>query len=469
MQTLIQPCRSYDASEVASALGAFRPLFEEAIRPGDRVALKPNWLAHRHKHRPDEWRSVITSPEIITGVLDMVLDCLGGSGEIVITDAPQTDSSWPRIMERMEPAQWVARGRSRGVPISILDLRDHEWVTRGDVNISRKTLPGDPLGSTCVDLGAHSEFVGHRPSGRGYYGADYNTTETNDAHSGVQHKYKLSRTVMSADVFVNLPKMKTHKKAGITCSLKNLVGINTYKNWLPHHNEGTPAEGGDQFPTDAASYKVEGLATERFKAMLWSHPALGPWLIPVKFIGRKLFGETREAIRSGNWYGNDTLWRMVLDLNKALFYANPDGTLRPDAFASRKRYLSIVDGVIAGEGNGPEAPDAKHCGVLVGGTHPVAVDAVCAKIMGLDWQRIPCLRQAFEMTHYPLCEFTYKDIRVDSPESHLRGLLSEIVPDEALRCRPHFGWIGHVELPAAQPVHGGFSPPGDALHAGSTT
>src|SRR5262249_13584417 len=150
----------------------------------------------------------------------------------------------------------------------------------------------------------------------------------NEAHSNGHNQYKVSRTVIEADVFVNLPKLKTHKKAGITCSLKNLVGINTYKNWLPHHNEGTPVEGGDQFPQDSAKNRLEVLLDGRFKSVLSRHPGFGRWFIPAKWVGRKMFGETRETTRSGNWYGNDTLWRMVLDLNKVLLYANPDGSLR---------------------------------------------------------------------------------------------------------------------------------------------
>ena len=447
MQVMIRRCSRYDAQEISSAVAEFRPLFEQTIRRGDTVALKPNWLAHSHKHRPDEWRSVITAPEVITAVLQLVLDCLGGSGRVVITDGPQTDSSWHRIMERMNPERWIAMGRAAGIEVSVLDLREHEWTTRGDVNIARRALPGDPLGSTTTDLGENSEFVGHRPSTRGYYGADYDVAETNQVHSGGRHMYKVSRTVISADVFVNLPKMKTHKKAGITCSLKNLVGINTYKNWLPHHNEGTPAEGGDQFPSDSATRRVEGVLTDRFKAVLLSQPALGRWLIPVKYIGKKVFGDTRETIRSGSWHGNDTLWRMVLDLNKVLLYANADGTLRPDAATSRKRYLSVVDGIIAGEGNGPEAPDAKSCGVLVAGTSPVSVDATCARIMGFDWQRIPSIRQAFAASRYPLCDFAYDDIVILGPSSDTRQHLTDATFDEFSPFRPHFGWHGHVELP----------------------
>ena len=41
--------------------------------------------------------------------------------------------------------------------------------------------------------------------------------------TGLDHLY-LSRTVLSADVFISLPKLKTHHWAGATLSLKNLFG-----------------------------------------------------------------------------------------------------------------------------------------------------------------------------------------------------------------------------------------------------
>jgi hypothetical protein len=251
---------------------------------------------------------------------------------------------------------------------------------------------------------------------------------------------------MTADVLVNLPKMKTHKKAGITCSLKNLVGINTYKNWLPHHTEGTPDQGGDQFPGASSKNRLERIATERFKAVLSAHPWAGSWLVPVKSLGKRLFGETRNTVRNGAWHGNDTLWRTVLDLNKILMYANPDGSLRPDDAASRKRYISVVDAVVAGEGNGPEAPDPKACGVLVAGTNPVAVDAACARVMGLDWSRIPSVRQAFAVGHYRLCDFAYSDVTVTSRQLAWSGPLADLPSSVTFRFRPHFGWRGHLEL-----------------------
>jgi len=446
MNIYLEICRDYNQQTIDRIILGWSHLFADKIKPGQKIVIKPNWLAHSHKYDENEWLPVITHPTVITAVLKGVLKYLRGSGEVTITDGPQTDSSWRKIMQRMTPDLWVEMGKKAGVPVKILDLREDEWINKNDVTIERKKLPGDPLGSTEVDLDGFSEFIGHKPSPKGYYGADYDKEETNRAHSNGHHLYRVSRTVMEADVFINLPKLKTHKKAGITCSLKNLVGINTYKNYLPHHNEGTPDIGGDQFPEPSVKNKAESIAIEKFKQILKNHNELGKLFIPVKRLGKKVFGDTRETIRSGNWWGNDTLWRMVLDLNKILLYANPDGSLREDKIENQKKYISIVDGIIAGEGNGPEAPDPFPAGMLIAGTNPVAVDAVCAKIMGFDWQKIPSIKNAYNIQHYPLCDFQYEDIQVISKDSRFNKRLVDISTSDVFRFKPHFGWVNHVEL-----------------------
>lgn len=446
MDVLVERCSAYRQDVLDQIMGRWEAIFEKAIEPGNLVVMKPNWIAESHKYDKSEWESVITHPSVITAVLKAILRQMDGRGRVVITDGPQTQSSWKQIMSRMTPDLWTEMGKRAGVKVDIVDLRDDEWVTRRDVIVQRTRLSGDPLGSTECDLGNSSEFVGHKPGERGYFGADYNLTETRLAHSGGHHKYKVSRTVISADVFVNMPKMKTHKKAGITCSLKNLVGINTYKNWLPHHSEGTPDEGGDQFPQGGLRRKAEGALLNQFRSVLWSHQDLGKWLIPIKELGRVLFGDSRHVIRSGNWYGNQTIWRMILDLNKILLYANPDGTMRKGEAQARKRYISIVDGIIAGEGNGPEAPDRKEAGLLIAGTNPVAVDCVCAKLMGFDWRKIPSLKNAFAVRRFPICDSVYEDIRVVSSAPEFNSGIGEVSANTTYHFRPHAGWKGHIEV-----------------------
>ena len=67
----------------------------------------------------------------------------------------------------------------------------------------------------------------------------------------------------------------------------------------------------------------------------------------------------------------------ILDINS---------TVRPD--------FAIVDGIIGMEGNGPIQGAAKASGVLIMGDDPVAVDATCARVMGLAPERIDYLAKA---------------------------------------------------------------------------
>jgi hypothetical protein len=305
-------------------------------------------------------------------------------------------------------------------------------------------LPGDPRGKTEFDLlDDASEFWRHRKSRRGYHGADYDRSETNWAHDGHHNRYSVSRTVIEADVFVNLPKLKTHRKAGITCCLKNLVGINTYKNFLPHHSEGGPAEGGDQFPIDSVSARIEGPLMGLLRQHVLRRPMVARLLSPFNTIGKKIFGDTRHVIRSGNWYGNDTIWRMILDLNKLLLYGNPDGTMKQARTISRKRYIGIVDAILAGEGHGPLAPEPVEMGCLVFGSNPVAIDATCAGLMGFDWGLIPVIDRAFKIHQFPICDFGPDDVCVNTTDGAFG--LDDLPASHVVRFEPQFGWKGHIE------------------------
>lgn len=442
---------SYDVEAIERVLpdGLF-----DVIEPGDAVVLKPNWVLEGHQKDPRAWEHVITHPAVITAVLRKVLARLGGAGRVSILDAPTTEASFRALLARYPVAGWQALARTYGTRLEILDLRDWEWRVRDGVVVARTRLPGDPRGGTEVDLvGAASEFHGHRRSVRGYYGADYDRAETNRAHDGHHNLYRVSRTALAADVFVNLPKLKTHRKAGITSCLKNLVGINTYKNFLPHHSEGGPSDGGDQYPTDGVHARVEGPLRGFLGQHLLQHPSLARALAPAVRLGRRLFGDTQRVVRSGNWHGNDTIWRMILDLNKVLRYANEDGTLRPGEAAYAKRYVGIVDAVVAGDGNGPLAPDPVEMGYLVCGGDAVAIDAACAALMGFDPSCIPTIARAPEARRYPLCDGSLDDVRIVHDGREVA--VAELPAAWVVPCTPHHGWRGRIERTEARRVAAG--------------
>jgi uncharacterized protein (DUF362 family) len=412
------------------------------IQPGHRIVLKPNWVKE-HDERwpgPGHWEHMVTHPVVIEAVVRWLAPQLQGRGSVTICDAPQTDSSFARLREYCRLDDLVERCRKDfpGVQISLLDLRPEEWHAIDGVTVAKRKLPGDPLGSTHVRLNEASEFVAYPGCGQ-FYGASYDMAETNARHHGTCHEYLLCRTPMEADVFINLPKLKTHKKVGVTCALKNLVGINANKNWLPHHTEGTPDQGGDQFPAATRKARLEHSWMGAAKRWLKNRPGMSRLFVPVKKMGRLFFGDTFHVVRSGNWHGNDTCWRMVLDLNKCLFFFDREGKRR----AQPVRYLAVVDGIIGGEGNGPMAPDPKPSGVLLAGLHPTAVDLVAATLMGFDWQKLRLLKGCFAMRELSFVPFQPGDVTVVSNHPSWTGPLDQI--EDVFHFRPHFGWMGAIE------------------------
>lgn len=419
---------------------AWNPL-GEFIEKGDNVLIKPNLIRQSHVFS-DDWEYVITHHTVIEAVIYYVYKALQGTGQVIIADGPQTDSDFAKIYEISKFDELKRRYQKQyRYDLQIFDLREEKWETANGVILERTSLPGDPLGYTEIDLGTRSEFANHR-SNRHYYGAEPNFGATQTYHSGGHHRYRMASSALKADVIINLPKLKTHKKTGVTLSLKNLVGVHGNRNYLPHHTMGTPAEGGDEFEKSTGMNSLQSKLIRVLETVLARRGKGGLVEKIIKEIGYKVFGKTEEVVRSGNWYGNDTAWRMVLDLNKILFYAATDGTMTEEP---QRRYFTIVDGIIAGEGNGPMAPDPKPCGLLVGGFNPVAVDGVCAHVMGFDIEKIPLLFNAFRMKTFPLVAFLPEEIEVISNRAEFNKKLLEIQARDTLHFKPHFGWRGHIE------------------------
>jgi hypothetical protein len=236
--------------------------------------------------------------------------------------------------------------------------------------------------------------------------------------------------------------MKTHKKVGVTLCLKNLVGVNTGRNWLPHHTDGDPSTGGDQFPVSSFTNTSERWGIRRLQQLTQRYPKVfAPIFRLVKIIATPIWGRTEEVVRNGNWYGNDTAWRMVHDINRCLLYS--DGEHFP--FKPPKRYFAVIDGVIAGDGNGPATPERYEAGLLLGGFNPVAMDCVATRLMGFDPMKLAMLREAFKTADLPLAPFSYSDITVQSNKNEWSGRLIDFLQDQCYHFRPHFGWRGNIE------------------------
>ena len=414
------------------------------VKPGETVFLKPNMIAEKHKLRPD-WDYVITHGSLVRAVIDYVYIALEGKGRIIIGDSPQTDSDFGKIAEHMGLQEMKDHySRTFGFDIEVIDLRDEFWVEKDGVHLQTIKLSGDPRGKVLFDLGPNSMFAELDPRGKRYYGAFYDVEETNRHHANGKHEYSISRSAVEADVFINIPKLKTHKKCGLTVNLKGLVGINADKNLLPHYAFGSPTTGGDQFDREDAATKLENSMVQFAKQVLLRRNPLAQRVArSAKKLAYRVFGDTEKVIRSGNWHGNDTVWRMCLDLNRILFYGLPNGSLDPAR--PKKKYFSLVDGIVAMEGNGPVAGDRKEAGLLIAGENPVAVDLVCAKIMGFDYRKTPLLLHAADPHAFALFDQAPERITVASNVSAWNKSLGGWQRGDNLKFKPHFGWAGHIE------------------------
>lgn len=434
---------------------AWNPL-AALVRPGGRVVLKPNFIRHFNPCREGTVESVITHGSVLRAVVDYALLAVGPRGSVAIAEAPQMDCDFARIRELAGLDAIAGRVARPGLaPLEIIDLRREEVTFRHGVVVERRPLPGDPAGYRVVDLGPRSAFEGSGLDPARFRGADYDPAVTTAHHTGGRHEYLLSETVLRSDLVVNLPKLKTHKKTGVTLALKNLVGINGDKNWLPHHCVGPPDAGGDEYPESRLLDDARSRATELARRLLR------------RGLGRRVVGAARRVewslrgdgfVRSGNWHGNRTTWRMCLDLNRCLYYSDAGG-FHPEAEAPVRRVLTVLDGVVGGEGEGPLAPRDVPTGVVLAALDPVALDLAAVRLMGFCWERIPKVREALESRVLPLTDLAGPEVVVvrevvpgeAAPRERPLSALAPLRPFE-----PHPGWRGAIEaIPRAQAAGGG--------------
>jgi hypothetical protein len=206
-------------------------------------------------------------------------------------------------------------------------------------------------------------------------------------HKAGKHEYLVTGRIFEADFIINVSKMKTHIKAGLTGALKSLIGINGHKEFLPHHIKGPYFKGGDNFCRPNFFYEwyedVYDAYWEHFAESSSLHRRVKKVELNMLETLSRLTGG--DGISAGSWRGNETVWRTTLDLNHLLYFKIP---------RKARTILNIVDGIVAGEGEGPLSPSPKPVGLLLGGENPAYVDAVMAKLMGYNLSRIPTVYNA---------------------------------------------------------------------------
>ncbi len=422
----------------------------EFVRPGQRVVIKPNFVQHFHG-KGGGTDVLLTHGSLIRAALDYALLALrdeggGDRGRVAIGDAPLQRGDFREIVRLARLPEIRAFLAAAGAPeIAVVDFRreraiidQHNWI------VGKDELGGDPTGYRAVAFHERSLHAGIERDFARYRVTNYDPAVMPAHHHVGHHEYLIPQTILSADLVINLPKWKSHHKAALTGALKNLVGINGQKDWLPHHRAGSVAEGGDEYLEKNLFESLHTRITEweDVNPVLWQRRLLHLARRGASRLGK---ATSRTGYREGSWYGNDTLWRTILDLNRALVYADAAGVLRE----SRQRHvLSIVDGIVAGEGQGPLSNDPRPIGALIGGTSSAAVDAWLCRLMGFDYRKTPSVARAFDPFDLPLAPGPVDALVLDSNDEITTGARPG-TPGPSFEFVPPRGWAGAIELAGA--------------------
>ena len=421
------------------------------IEPGMTVVLKPNFVVSRHRDGKDLF-SIITHPSVLRAVADYVWIALQGKGRIIIADAPQYNCNFQELLEVTGLDEVVSfYSLFSGPTVELRDLRWY-WSRWKHFPSLLESLPGDPDGVLKVNLAKKSALYGH-PHSEKLYGAVYYRQETIAHHHGEIHEYEVSRTIMCADVVIQVPKLKVHKKVGVTLNAKGLVGICTNKNYLVHYTLTPPSQGGDQYPNGLLTPLEELLIkTERW---MYDH-FLAPRNLFLEYLHRSIYwlhnhtirrlgikvDENKRLLDAGNWYGNDSAWRMTVDLMRVFHFADREGQIKN---TPQRRFFSVIDGIIGGDKKGPLEPDPVPAGVLLAGANLLAVDLVATRLMGFDPLKVRMYREMLADTEFDFGVSRLDDIEVVSNESSWEKCLQD-KKNRFLDFNPHPGWIGHLEI-----------------------
>jgi uncharacterized protein (DUF362 family) len=382
------------------------------IRAGDKVVIKPNWV-HHFNRSGEGLDCLVTHSSVIEAVLLYVVKANPRS--IIVCDAPIQSCDFEALLVSRGVNEMMQRITANNVRVAIKDLR--RTIRRGETltgNIQEDCRPIEDY--ILFDLRSDSllEAITHEKTE--FRVTMYHPDLLKNTHSPGRHQYLVARDVIEADVVINIPKLKTHKKAGLTGALKNMVGINGHKEYLPHHRKGGSGDGGDCYPGRSLTKR---LVEEALDA---ANRARGPVVRPT------LAATVRAAMAlgkvggldnnyDGSWQGNDTVWRMCLDLQRVLHYGLLDGSLSDHV---QRKVLTITDAIIAGEGEGPLSPTPVDFGVMTLGMNTAALDWVHATLMGLMPERIPLTREAFTPYRHPLTTFRPEDIVVHAEGAPVR-------------------------------------------------
>ena len=413
--------RSLLQEKVRNLLDTF---FTKEKITGKIILIKPNWV--RHSLRTSDDYCLCTNENLILETVIYLLE--RNVGQLILADAPIQGCDWSRVLSKRFIDEIQSLSIKYEIPIQIKDFR-RTILDPSKNKISKERLSLEDF--VLFDLGEKSFLEPISDTRHRFRVTCYNPDRLAISHSKGVHKYCIAKDVFDSDIILTMPKMKTHQKAGITNAMKILVGINGDKDFLPHHRIGAKGYGGDCYPGKNWLRSTSEWFLDQANRHIGS--ALYRPLSLLSSLCWQLSNSSPEQNLGAAWYGNDTVWRMVMDLNQIAMFGRSDGSI---SIEPQRQIYSLCDGIIGGEGNGPLHPDPLPLGVLTFSNNSYWMDLIMGNLFSLEIENIPNLKAARELLDLSNCE-----LAINGKVSTLEDIRNLSVP---VRMAP--GWLNYNKI-----------------------
>lgn len=413
----------------------------EIIKPGMQVLIKPNLVMDENHIRENGTDCLYTQPVIVEAVIDYVVKALNGTGKITIGDAPMQECDFENLMARSGYHKICEK--YKGLDIECVDFREYRSTTKNGIHFSE--INKDVSG-TIIDLKEKSAFADN-PSDKykDYRITNYDPRILPMHHNNETNEYYISNHILNADVIINMPKPKSHRKAGVTISLKNFIGANTRKEFLPHHTAGALEAGGDEYAHKNKIHEFMDLLIDKkniYEAEKKYTKAF--FNLVLARLCHQVLKRKQGFQDEGSWYGNDTISRTISDINRVVRYADKNGILQETPC---RNVFIIADMIIAGEKEGPVCPSPKRTGIIAAGRNTVCFDEVLCTIMGFDYKKIPTIvRARNSKSPYKLVDAGMEPWVVSNIDQFNAKAIHDINKEDLLYFEPTSGWKRHIEI-----------------------
>jgi len=388
------------------------------------VLLKPNWV--KHSIAETDLYSLRTHDNVVLTTLEVILD--KQPSYVIIGDAPIQGAKWDLICTKEFSEKVKDLSNKYNIKVIIKDFRRRTFnVLENNKKENLKSLSDYIIFDLAKD--SYLEPITDDIKTR-FRVTNYDPDRMQEAHSKGVHKYCITKDLFQTDIIISIPKLKTHQKTGITGALKNIVGINGDKDFLPHHRLGGTKNGGDCYPGKSNLRYLAELALDKANRRQ-GNKEYRFWQKLSSLMWKLSFPGDLHQIAAG-WHGNDTTWRMVLDLNKIALYGKSDGTI---ANEKQRVIYTLGDGIIGGQGNGPLEPLPLPLGVLTFTNNSIVHDSILAILMQFPIDKLQILSESeYNISN---CSITVNSI--PSSIENLRKI--------SIKTKSPIGWKKYFESP----------------------